>query len=137
MSRYLYAYLATAVAFCALDFAWLGLVAPSFYKTQIGPLLLEKPNLAPALLFYVVYVVGLVVFGVMPAVTAGSWIKAATLGALLGFVAYATYDLSNYATLRSWTLSITVVDMLWGSAASAIASSCGYFGTLFLSRTLN
>ncbi|MBC7513183.1 MAG: DUF2177 family protein [Herminiimonas sp.] len=136
MSRYLYAYLATAVAFCALDFAWLGLVAPSFYKAQIGPLLLDKPNLVPALVFYVLYVAGLVIFCVMPGVEAASWTKAAILGGLFGLFAYATYDLSNLATLKDWTVQISIVDMVWGSAASAIASTCGYVGTLFLTRVL-
>lgn len=136
MSRYLYAYLATAVAFCVIDFVWLGLVAPSFYRAQIGPLLLDKPNLVPALIFYVLYVIGLVIFCVIPGVEAASWVKAGVLGALFGLFAYATYDLSNLATLKNWTWQISIVDMLWGSAASAIASTCGYIGTQFLTRVL-
>lgn len=137
MSRYLVAYLATAIAFCALDFAWLGLVAPGFYKAQIGPLLLARPHLVPALIFYVLYVAGLVIFCVLPGVDAGSWIKAAVLGALFGLVAYATYDLSNLATLKDWTTQLSIVDMVWGTIASATASTFGYFGTQYLSRIID
>lgn len=136
MSRYLYAYLATAVAFCVLDFAWLGMIAPAFYKAQIGQLLLAKPNLIPALIFYVLYVAGLVLFCVLPGVDAGSWAKAGVLGALFGLFAYATYDLSNLATLKGWSTQISIVDMCWGSAASAVASTCGYAGTQFLERVM-
>ena len=136
MSRILFAYLATAIAFCALDFAWLGLVAPSFYKAQIGSLLLAKPNLVPALIFYVLYVAGLVIFCVLPGIETASWLKAGALGALFGLIAYATYDLSNLATLKDWTTQLSLVDMCWGSVASALASTCGYFGVQFLARVL-
>ena len=129
MSRYLHAYIATAVGFCALDFIWLTLAAPTFYQAQIGQLLVAKPNLVPALAFYVVYVAGLVLFCVLPAVDAGSWSKAAMLGAALGVVAYATYDLSNLATLKGWTVALTLADMAWGGVASALASTFGYVGT--------
>jgi uncharacterized membrane protein len=134
VNRYLIAYVATAVAFCALDFAWLSIVAPKFYQAQVGPLLLDKPSLAPAVVFYLVYVLGLVVFCVMPGVSSLSWTKAALFGAFLGVVAYGTYDLSNLATLKGWTMPLTLVDMAWGGAASALASTCGYFGTMFLGK---
>ena len=134
MNKYLLAYVTTALAFCALDFIWLTVVAPAFYQSQIGTLLLEKPNLLPALAFYVLYVAGLAVFCVAPALDSQSWLKAATLGGLLGIVAYATYDLSNLATLRGWTWSITLIDIAWGATASALASVCGYLGTTFLAR---
>ena len=132
MRRYLLAYGMTAVAFCLLDFAWLGLVATTFYKSQIGALLLSKPNLWPALAFYVLYVAGLVVFCVLPAIEQGAWTRAAMLGALFGLVAYATYDLSNLSTLKDWTLAVTLIDLVWGTSVSAIASICGYLGTQLL-----
>ena len=135
MKRYLLAYATTAVAFCAFDFLWLTMIAPGFYQSQIGSMLLEKPNLVPALAFYILYVTGLVVFAVIPALGSQSWLKAAALGGLLGLVAYATYDLSNLATLHGWTWSITIVDIAWGTTVSALASICGYFGTAFLTRT--
>jgi uncharacterized membrane protein len=134
--RFLVSYISTAVVFCLLDFAWLGLVAPTFYKSQLGALLLDKPNLWPALVFYALYVVGLVVFCVMPAIDGESWTKAAMLGALFGFCAYATYDLSNLATLKDWSTAVTVVDMGWGAIVSALAATGGYFGSNILSRWL-
>lgn len=134
MRPYLFAYIATAVAFCALDFTWLGLVAPTFYKSQIGTLLLAEPKLTPALVFYVLYVAGLVIFCVMPGIEAGSWMKAGILGGLFGLFAYATYDLSNLATLKNWTVQLSIVDMVWGSVASVAASTCGYLGAQFMAR---
>lgn len=134
MLKYVLAYLATAVAFCALDFAWLTVVAPKFYQAQIGPLLLEKPNLPPAMAFYLLYVAGLVVFCVLPALNASQWARSLLLGALFGFVAYATYDLSNLATLKGWTTQISLVDMCWGALASALASTAGYYGANFADR---
>lgn len=134
MLKYVLAYGATALAFCALDFAWLTVVAPKFYQAQIGALLLERPNLLPALAFYVLYVAGLVIFCVAPALESGAWTRAMVLGALLGLVAYATYDLSNLATLKGWSTSLSLVDMCWGAVASAGASTCGYFGALLADR---
>ena len=134
MLKYVLAYVATALAFCALDFAWLTIVAPKFYQAQIGPLLLAKPNLMPALAFYVLYVAGLVIFCVSPGMTAGEWTRSLVLGALLGLVAYATYDLSNLATLKGWSSSLSLVDMAWGALASALASTCGYFGASIADR---
>ncbi len=134
MLKYVLAYGATALAFCALDFAWLTVVAPKFYQAQIGALLLERPNLLPALAFYVLYVAGLVIFCVAPALESGAWTRAMVLGALLGLVAYTTYDLSNLATLKGWSTSLSLVDMCWGAVASAGASTCGYFGALLADR---
>ncbi|MEC5218165.1 putative membrane protein [Actimicrobium sp. GrIS 1.19] len=134
MLKYVLAYAATAIAFCALDFAWLTLVAPKFYQAQIGALLLEKPNLLPALLFYALYVAGLVVFCVSPGMQAGQWTRALLLGGLLGLVAYATYDLSNLATLKGWTGTLSLVDISWGVIVSAAASAIGYGGALMADR---
>ena len=116
-----------ALTTSVLDFVWLGLVSPAFYQSQLGPMLLPQPNLIPALAFYVLYVAGLMVFCVTPALALASWRKAALLGAMFGLVAYGMYDLSNLATLKGWTVNVAIVDMLWGSALSASASCCGYF----------
>ena len=134
MLKYVLAYGATAIAFCALDFAWLTVVAPKFYQAQVGALLLEKPNLLPALAFYVLYVAGLLVFCVGPALETAAWTRALVMGALFGLVAYATYDLSNLATLKGWTTSLSMVDMCWGAVASALACTCGYFGASLAQR---
>lgn len=133
MRTYTIAGAGVALAICALDFVWLALVAPSFYQAQLGPLLLLQPNLVPALVFYTLYVVGLVNFCVAPALAAASWRKAALQGCLFGLVAYGTYDLSNLATLKGWTIEVTIVDMVWGSLLSASASCCGYFFSRFFS----
>lgn len=124
----LIAYAGTALAFCALDFCWLAVMTPRFYQLQIGPLLLDSPQWQPGLAFYLLYVLGLIIFCVLPVLRmpASTWLRAASLGALFGLVAYATYDLSNLATLRGWTFPLTLVDMAWGATASAIASTCGY-----------
>ena len=120
------AYLATAFVFLVLDFLWLTRVASGFYRERLGGLLLEQPNFAAAGAFYVIYVAGIVYFAVSPALQAGSWTTALMAGAVLGLVAYGTYDLSNLATLRNWSLTLTIVDMIWGAALTAIAATAGY-----------
>lgn len=93
-------YVIAFIVFLAIDALWLGLVAPKFYKAQIGHLMAEKPNLIAALVFYLIFIAGLVYFVLLPAVTNDSWVTAFANGALFGFVTYATYDLTNYATDR-------------------------------------
>ena len=112
-------YLLTLLPFIVLDAIWLGLVAPSFYKTQIGHLMSANPNLLAAVLFYLLYVVGLVVF-----VTGreGTLMQTALRGAFFGLVCYATYDLTNLATLRDWPVLVTLVDLTWGTFASGLTS---------------
>ena len=110
-----------------IDAIWLSVVANKFYKSQLGPLLLEKPNMIAAVLFYVIYVIGIVVFAVMPAVAAGDWKVALGLGALLGLVAYAAYDLTNLATLKGFPVKIVIVDLLWGTALTAAVAALTYW----------
>lgn len=129
MTKLLIAYFSTLATFCVIDFLWLGAIAPGFYKSQIGPLLLEKPNLVPAAIFYLLYAAGLVFFCVYPALDASAWTRAALLGAVLGLLAYATYDLSNLATLKGWSGLLSVVDIVWGAAVSAAAATAAYFVT--------
>ena len=113
--------------FLVCDALWLALVAKDFYQAQIGPLMLTQPRCGAAALFYPLYTVGLVFFCVSPALARGSWVTALTTGAFFGLVAYGTYDLSNLATLRGWPAMMTVVDMLWGTVASSVATVAGYF----------
>ena len=127
MLVYATAYAATALIFFALDFAWLAIATERLYRPMIGSLLAPEPSLAIAGMFYVFYVVGLVVFAVMPAVNAGSWIMALGLGALLGLIAYGTYDITNLSTLRDWPVMVTVIDIAWGTFVSATAALAGYF----------
>lgn len=126
------AYAASAVAFFLLDFVWLSLAVPRLYKPLLGTLLRDSPNLPVAAAFYLVYVVGLVVFAVMPATAAGSWLVALGLGALLGLVAYGTYDFTNLSTIRDWPLMVTIVDLAWGIAVSAVAALAGYLALSFV-----
>lgn len=109
-----------------IDAIWLSVIANKFYKAQLGPLLLEKPNLIAAVLFYVIYVVGIVVFALMPALAAGDWKVAFGLGALFGLVAYATYDLTNLATLKGFPVKIVIVDLIWGTLLTATVTALSY-----------
>lgn len=119
----LFAYLGTLLAFLVLDGLWLGVLMGPTYKSLLGPLMLDQPRLLPAVLFYLLYVIGCVVFVVLPS---GSWQRAARLGALLGLVAYGTYDLSNWATLQGWSAGLAVMDMAWGTFLTAACCSVGY-----------
>ena len=100
--------------FFAIDMVWLGLVASDFYKSRLGDLM-GPINWPAAIIFYLVFLVGLTFFAIYPAAMKGSVITALTLGALFGFFTYATYDLTNLATLRDWPLSVSIVDMIWGT----------------------
>jgi uncharacterized membrane protein len=128
MIRILVAYVATLVAFCIGDFVWLGTVAAGFYRSEIGPLLLAAPNWPAAGAFYALYAAGTVTFAVMPALRAAAWTRALLYGTLFGFFAYATYDLTNLATLKGWSLSLSVVDIAWGMAVTGMAATVGYLG---------
>ncbi len=123
------AYPVTACVFLALDAVWLSLMASRLYKPAIGHLMAEQVNVPPAVLFYVLYVAGIVVFAVLPALAGRRpWLSALGLGALLGLLAYATYDLTNQATLKGWPWPVTLVDLgggavLTGPAAAAAAAA--------------
>lgn len=113
----------TMASFIGLDSVWLAKIAPNLYKQQIGHLMATKPNLAAAALFYILYVTGLVVFVIKPAIVKESIMHALTYGALFGLVAYATFDLTSMAVLKDWPIKITVIDLMWGSILTA--SVCG------------
>lgn len=123
MRKPLVAFAVLALAFLVMDTIWLGLVAVDFYKATIGHLLAEKPDFVAAAFFYLLYFSGVVHFVVLPAARAGSPILALREGALFGLVAYATYDLTNMATMRDWPLSVTVADLAWGAFITATASA--------------
>lgn len=125
MARYMSLYLACAVVFFVIDFIWLSLAGPTIYKREIGQLLLEQPNLLVAAGFYLFYVVGLVVLVAAPA-NGDVW-RALLMGAVLGFVAYGTYDLTNLSTMRGFTPTIAIIDMAWGTFLTAISAAAGVF----------
>jgi len=120
-------YLAAMVTMVAVDMVWLGLMAPRLYKPTLGDIMLSGFNLPPAILFYLLYPVGLVIFAVNPALKSGSVGTALIYGALFGLFTYATYDLTNQATLRNWTAQLTIVDMTWGAVLAAIASAVSFW----------
>ena len=112
--------------FFGLDMIWLGVAAKNFYAKQIGFLMKANVNWAAAILFYLLFIAGLVVFVVAPAVERGSWLRALLFGALFGLTTYATYDLTNLATLKDWPLAVTVVDLIWGMVLAASVSVASY-----------
>ncbi len=126
MILFLKLYLITFVIFFAIDLFWLGVVAKNLYQNQIGHLMAEKVNWVAAILFYLLFIGGLVFFVLMPAVEAGSLWKAVWLGALFGFITYATYDLTNLATLKDWPITITLIDLAWGTTLGLSTSLFSY-----------
>jgi len=126
---YLVAYLATAAVFLAVDYLWLGIVAHRFYMNQLGDLVRQPINVPMAAAFYAVYAVGIVIFAVAPALAADAWRSALWRGALFGFFAYATYDLTNLATLKNWPVTLSVVDILWGTFLTGAAALAGFVVT--------
>ncbi|MBN2291156.1 MAG: DUF2177 family protein [Pirellulales bacterium] len=110
------------VVFAVLDAIWLGLVAKSFYQTQIGFLLADTPNWYAAGAFYIIFLIGLTVFVVTPAIRQKSLFSATLRGALFGLVTYATYDLTNQATIKDWPPIVTLVDLIWGATVCAITT---------------
>lgn len=119
-------YLITLPVFFAIDMLWLWLVAKNFYREQIGTLLRTEFNWAAAILFYLIFIFGLVIFVIQPAVEKQSAMYAIIYGALFGGISYATYDLTNLATLKGWTLLVTAVDMTWGVILWALVSYVAY-----------
>jgi uncharacterized membrane protein len=124
---YIVSYLASLVVFGALDAIWLTTMTSRLYRPVLGDLLLDNLRIGPALAFYFLYPIGLVVFAAMPALKSGSVGTALGYGALFGFLAYATYDFTNYATLKVWTLQITVIDLLYGAVVAAVTSAAAYY----------
>jgi uncharacterized membrane protein len=120
------AYIVTLVLFAALDIAWLTAMGSTLYRPVLGDMLAPTVRVMPAIAFYVVYPIGLVVFAVMPALKSGSLSDALVLGALFGILTYATYDLTNYATLKNWTLELTVIDVIYGAVVASSVSAIAY-----------
>ena len=124
--RFIVAYIVTAVVFLGLDAIWLTQIALGMYRRELGALLLDKPNLPIAGLFYLLFVIGIVVLAILPALNGGSWLNALLMGAVLGLVAYGTYDITNLSTLKNWSLTVTIADLAWGSALTAVSATVGY-----------
>jgi uncharacterized membrane protein len=129
---YVKLFLATLVAFFAIDLVWLGLVARTFYRKYLGFLMAPKVNWPAALIFYLLFVVGILVFAILPGLEAGSLKTTVGRAALFGLIAYATYDLTNLATLKDWPLIVTAVDLAWGTVLSVAVSCVGYLAGKWL-----
>jgi uncharacterized membrane protein len=134
VAKYLASYIGAGLAFVLMDACWLTFMGPRLYRPVLGELLADNVRIAPAILFYVIYVIGLVVLAVRPALQSGSWIQAAVLGGLLGLVAYGAYDFTNGAILKSWSWSITVADIGWGVVASATGAVVGFWAARQFAR---
>lgn len=126
---YAVTYLAILLPFGMLDAVWLSLMGPRLYRPTLGDILLTNVNLPAAIAFYLIYPIGILVFATLPALKAGSVGPALMYGALFGLLAYATYDLTNQATLRNWTLQLTLADMAWGAVASGLAGAASFYIT--------
>ena len=129
--RTLVSYLVALAVFCGLDFVWLSFTGETIYRPAIGELLRSGFDAPAAVAFYLIYVGGLVFLAIRPTARLS---QAMSRGAVYGFCAYATYDLTNQATLRHWPLTLSLVDMAWGTALSAVAATCGYFASVMASR---
>lgn len=117
------AYLLTLTVFAVIDTTWLGLMGDRLYRPLIGEMLAERFRLGPAVAFYALYAAGLTLFAVLPGLAEGGWRRALVWGGLFGLFAYGTYDLTNLATLKSWSLRLSLIDMAWGATVSATASA--------------
>ena len=126
---YLVAYAACVLVMGVLDFLWLTNTR-AFYHHDLGALLADDPNMVVAVIFYLSFIVGVLIFAVRPALVAQDWKTAALYGALFGFFTYATYDLTNMATLKVWTLRVTLIDIAWGSILTGVTASAGALAAL-------
>ena len=120
-------YLLTFLFFLIVDMLWLGVIAKNIYQKYLGGFLTDNVNWTTAVVFYFIFVVGISIFVIYPSVNNGSVYQAILMGALFGFFTYATYDLTNLATLKGWPLPIVFIDIIWGSVLSAVVSLSGFY----------
>jgi len=127
MSYFLKLYFATLVVFFAVDMIWLGLIARAFYKKHLGFLMAPEVNWYAAIIFYLIFIAGILVFVVVPGIRENDLTTTLLKAAFFGLITYATYDLTNLATVKNWPLLITVVDLVWGMVLTTIVSLAGFF----------
>ena len=126
MTSWITQYAVAALAFCLIDFIWLGTIAQKLYQREMGHLLAAQPNKVAAVIFYAIFVAGLVYFVIHPAVAEGSWVKALAVGAFFGLVTYATFDLTNLAVMKDFPVSIVPIDIAWGMFLASSVSVATY-----------
>lgn len=125
--KYTALFLTSTVIFFAIDMLWLGFVAKNFYREKLSFIFTGEVNWPAALIFYLIYIVGILYFAILPALNTGNWNLALLNGALLGFLCYATYDLTNMATIKQWPLIVVVVDIIWGTVLTGSVAVLSYF----------
>lgn len=128
-SKMLLSYFLTTVVFFAIDLVWLGLIAKNIYRKYLGELLSDTVNWGAALIFYLLFIVGIFIFVINPSIEKQSAMRALVLGAIFGLITYATYDLTNYATLKGFPLNVVIIDLIWGTFLTATVSLAGYYIT--------
>ena len=125
LARYALAYVATGIAFALIDSVWLRTMYTRLYQPEIGSMMMDGFRLTPAIIFYLLYITGMMIFAVGPGLANGSWKVALVQGAMFGFFTYMTYDLTNYATLKVWSLKVTVLDIIWGTVLTGLSAAVG------------
>ncbi len=125
--NYIKTFLIAGGVYWVVDFIWLALIAQGFYQKQLGGLLADKINWPAAVIFYLLFPVGVIIFAVIPGVKENSLVRSLILGALFGYFTYSTYDLSNYITLANWPLKVVIVDIIWGIFVSTLVALVGYW----------
>jgi len=124
--KYILLYIATLIVFFLIDLVWLGVISKSLYKNEIGHLMADQAKIIPALVFYLLYVIALLILAVIPGLKESTFIKTLLFSSLLGFISYGTYDLTNFATLKDWPVMIVFIDMAWGTFLTASVGSLSY-----------
>ncbi|MEQ8359530.1 MAG: DUF2177 family protein [Cytophagales bacterium] len=131
-SKLALSYFLTTLVFFAVDMLWLGLLAKNLYRKYLGGFLADNVNWIAAIVFYLLFIIGIFVFVILPAVERNSLARAAVLGALFGFFTYATYDLTNLATLKDWPLTIVFIDIIWGAVLTSTVGIAGFLITRWI-----
>lgn len=129
----LISYILTLLVFLIVDLAWLGFIARGLYKKYLGSFLSDQVNWTAAIIFYLIYIAGIFIFVIYPAVNKDSVLHAVVMGAILGILAYSTYDLTNLATIKGWPLQIVIIDIIWGAVLTLIVSLSGFYITKWVS----
>lgn len=127
MWEFLKTYAVTFGVFIVIDLLWLGLIAKNLYQKELGFIMSDSPNWVAAIIFYLIFIVGLIFFVINPALAKDSWKYALLVGLFFGFITYSTYDLTNLATLKDWPLKVTIIDLIWGSSLGATVSTLSFF----------
>ena len=131
-AKMMISYLLTTLVFFMVDMIWLGLIAKNIYRKYLGALLSDTVNWAAALIFYLLFIAGIFIFVIYPSIEKQSPGKALVLGAIFGLITYATYDLTNYATLKGFPLNVVIIDLIWGTVLTTVVSISGYYITKYV-----